>query len=157
MEVELEEMSVRASGLGKTPGIQATTKSGEEKMRDFGNAAAERAADDVTEPVAVFAKTATGLRQMPGNKMIKGLPRELQLNNVYVGTYTEAHQVEPEYWEYPETTMIGTRMLPTHSPTRRPRRAYLDGAAKEWIWMSDVRSWFLLLPPKRPLWGVVKA
>ena len=29
--------------------------------------------------------------------------------------------------------MIGTGMLPTHSPTRRPRRAYLDGAAKEYI------------------------
>ena len=63
-------------------------------MKEFGDAAAERAADDVTELVAVFAKAASGLRQMPGDKMIKGLPRELRLNNLYVGTYTEAHQVK---------------------------------------------------------------
>ena len=80
-------MSIRASGLGKTPGIQATVKSGEKKMRDFGDAAAERAADEVTEPVAIFAKTASGLRQMPGDKMIKGLLRELRLNNLRVETY----------------------------------------------------------------------
>ena len=75
VEVELKTMWIRASGLGKTPGIQATVKSGEEEMRDFDDAAAERAADDATEPVAVFAKTVSGFRQMPGDKMIKGLPR----------------------------------------------------------------------------------
>ena len=47
--------------------------------------------------MAVFANTATGLRKMPGNKMIKGLPRELRLNNLHVGTYIEAHQVELEH------------------------------------------------------------
>ena len=72
MEAELKTMSIRASGLGRTPGIQATVKSGEETMREIGDAAAERAADSVTESVAVFAKTAMGLRQMPGNKMICG-------------------------------------------------------------------------------------
>ena len=77
VEAELKTMSIRASGLGKTPGIQATVKSGEERMRDFGDAAAKRAADEVTEPVAIFAKTASGLRQMPEDKMIKGLPQEL--------------------------------------------------------------------------------
>ena len=102
-------------------------------MKEFGDAAAERAADDVTEPVAIFAKTASGLQQMPGEKMIKGLPRELQLNNLYVGTYTEAHQVELEYWEHPEITMIDTGMLPTHTLPRRPRRAYLDDAVKVYV------------------------
>ena len=33
VEAELKIMPIRASGLGKTPGIQATVKSGEEKMR----------------------------------------------------------------------------------------------------------------------------
>ena len=63
-------------------------KSGEERLKDFGDAAAKRAADVVTEPVAIFTKTASGLRKMPEDKMIKGLPRELQLNKLRVGTYT---------------------------------------------------------------------
>ena len=47
VEVELKTMSIRASVLGKTPGIQATVKSGGKKMREFGDAAAEREADTV--------------------------------------------------------------------------------------------------------------
>ena len=128
VEAELNTMSIRASDLGKTPSIQATVKSGEEKMRIFDVVAAERAANEVTELVVIFAKTTCGLRQMPGDKMIKGLPRGLRLNTLYVGTYTEAHQVELEDWEYPETTIIGTGMF----PTRRQRGVYLDGAAKEY-------------------------